>query len=69
MANQLKRSRESATVLDRHGESGCYVIRADVAGWLKDALIDLAEARGVPFKAIVTAALEDYVAAEVKAAA
>lgn len=65
----MKRSHESMQVTERHGAAGCFVIRCDVHGWLKDALIDIAEARQVPFKAVVVAALEAYVADEIKVAA
>lgn len=61
MANQLKRSHQAAPILERHGKVGELRLVTDVPPWLKDALIDLAEARGLPLKAVVVAALETYV--------
>jgi hypothetical protein len=69
MANELKRSNVAAPILERHGKAGELRLVTDVPPWLKDALIDLAEARRVPLKAVVCAALEAYVADEIVVAA
>lgn len=57
----MKRSHESMQVTERHGQGGNYLIRCDVPGSMKDALIDIADAKNWWFKDVVMDALETYI--------
>lgn len=60
MGRPALRSEHTARTLERHGEAGTVRLNTEVAPWVKDALIDVAERKRVTLKQVLNEALSSY---------